>query len=136
MQNASVLIIAKGVDHKGILANCSFVLGLSAGRLLPTETFGPDVIDGDGTNHKFLTTISHYVREAGQSKLRALRSEFIQNPDVMVVDYTEDAAPVDYAAYAKSLGTHKGEEITYRALYVYGPAEYITAKTKNLSMLQ
>jgi hypothetical protein len=136
VQNASVLIIAKGVDHKGILANCSFVLGLTAGRLLPNESFGPDVIDGDRTNHKFLTNISHYVREAGQSKLKTLRSEFIQNPDVIVVDYTEDAAPADYATYTASLGTHKGEEIMYRAIHVYGPTEYVVSKTKNLSMLQ
>ncbi len=136
MNKASVLIIAKGVDHKGILANCAFVLGLTVGKLLPTETFGQDVIDGDGTNHKFLTNISHYVRESGQSKLRTLRAEFIQNSEVVVVDYTEDAAPADYSKYAESLAKHKGEEIIYRAIHVYGPAEYIISKTKNLSMLQ
>lgn len=136
MSKSSVLIIAKGVDHKGILSNCSFVLGLTAGKLLPDETFGADVTDGDGTTHKFLTNISHYVRVAGQSKLRTLRQEFIQNPDVIVVDYTEDAAPVDYSLYAKNLSQHKGEEIIYRAIYVYGPSEFINSKTKNLSMFQ
>ncbi|TAK58111.1 DUF2000 family protein [Patescibacteria group bacterium] len=136
MQKASVLIVAKGVDHKGILANCAFVLGLSVGKLLPAETFGVEVVDGDGTRHPALTNISHYVRESGQSKMRTLRAEFIQNPDVSVVDYTEDAAPADYAMYTKSLGAHKGEEIIYRAIHIYGPAEYVISKTKNLSMLQ
>lgn len=136
MQNASVLIVAKGVDHKGILANCAFVLGLTAGKLLPPETFGPEVVDGDGISHKSLTNISHYVREAGQSKLRTLRAELAQNPSVIIVDYAEDAAPADYLTYAKSLGEHKGEEIIYRAIHVYGPADFVVPKTKNLSMLQ
>jgi hypothetical protein len=133
---ASVLIIAKGVDHKGILANCSFVLGLTAGRLLPEGTFGADVIDGENSTHKYLTNISHYVREAGQSKIRTLRSELIQIPDVTIVDYTEDAAPADYTTYAKSLGSHSGEEIVYRAIHIYGPMDIVVSKTKNLSMLQ
>jgi hypothetical protein len=136
MGNVSVLIVTKGVDHKGILANCGFVLGLTAGRLLPTETFGEDVVDGDGSKHTFLTNVGHNVREAGQSKLHTLREEFSKTPGLIVVDYTEDAAPADYATYTEALKNHKGEEIVYRAVWIYGPAEIVIPKTKNLSALQ
>jgi len=136
MKIASVLIISKGLDHKGILANASFVLGLTSGRLLPNETFGPDVMDGEGSKHRFLTNIGHYVREAGQSKLQTLRTELMQFPDVTVIDYTEDAAPSDYKEYEQSLGRHKGEEIIYRAIHIFGPEEVVIPKTKNLSMLK
>jgi hypothetical protein len=136
MKIASVLIICKGLDHKGILANTGFVLGLTAGRLLPAETFGPDVIDGDNSTHKFLTNIGHYVREVGQSKLQTLRAELIQNPNVTITDYTEDAAPSDYQEYTKSLASHKGEQIVYRAIHIFGPEEIVVPKTKNLSMLK
>ncbi len=136
MKIASVLIISKGLEHKGLLANTGFVLGLTAGRLLPAETFGSDVVDGDNSTHRFLTNIGHYVREAGQSKLQSLRAELIQNPEVTIIDYTEDAAPSDYQEYAQSLARHKGEQIIYRAIHIFGPEEIVIPKTKNLSMLK
>lgn len=134
-ENVSVLIVNKAQDHTGILVNVGFVLGLTAGRELPNETFGREVVDGDGSQHPYLTNIGHIVRKAGQSKLRTLRNEFAQHPDVLVVDYTEDAAPVDYETYANGLESKKGEEIEYRAVYVYGPADIIIPKTKSLSAL-
>ena len=136
MQITSVLVVAKGLDHKGILANTGFVLGLTSGRLLPENTFGPDVTDGDGSKHRFLTNIGHYVREAGQSKLQTLRKEFADHPDVTVVDYTDDAAPADYKTYEENLAKHKGEEIVYRAIHIFGPEEIVVPKTKNLSMFK
>jgi len=134
--NISVLIVSKGIDHKGILTNCGFVLGLTAGKLLPQETFGDDVLDGDGSKHTFLTNIGHYIREAGQTKLRTLREEFLKMPEIIVVDYTEDAAPADYATYTNTLKIHKGEEILSRAIWVYGPESIVAPRTKNLSALQ
>ncbi len=136
MKITSVLIVSKGMEHKGLLANVGFVLGLTSGRLLPDDTFGKDVTDGDGSTHKFLTNIGHYVREAGQSKLKSLRDELAQIPEITIVDYTEDAAPSSYEEYAASLGRHKGEEIIYRAIHVFGPEEILLPKTKNLSMLK
>ena len=118
------------------MTNAAFVLGLTAGRLLSGDTFGPDVTDGDGSIHKHLTNIGHFVREAGQSKLQSLRSEFMQIEGATVVDYTEDAAPANYDEYASNLAGHKGEQILYRAIWVYGPAEIVLPKTKNLSRFQ
>jgi len=135
MDKISVLIVDKSLADKGLLSNAAFVLGLTAGRLLPDATFGDDVVDGEGRPHKFLTKIGHYVRKAGQSKLSSLRSKFVESPDVLIVDYTEDAAPADYGAYATSLAGHNGEEIKYRAIYVYGPEAIIVPLTKNLSRL-
>ena len=135
MTNVSVLIVDKNLKTPGVLANTAFVLGLTAGRLLPDETFGPDVVDGDGARHTYLTRIAHFVREAGQSKLRSLRAGFAELPEVRVVDYTEDAAPSDYETYTRDLGGHAGEQIVYRALYVYGPEEQVVPLTKNLSRL-
>ena len=135
MSKVSVLLVDKSQDNKGIIANASFVLGLTAGRELPDETFGPNVVDGDSSEHRYLTNIGHYVRKAGQSKLRALREYFVEQPDTVVVDYTEDAAPADYTEYEKTLGAHSGDAISYRAVYVYGPEEVVVPKTKNLSVL-
>lgn len=135
MKHVSVLIIDQSIESKGIAANASFVLGLTAGRELPAGTFGPEVMDGDGTPHKYLTNIGHYVRKAGQSKMRDLRAKFLATPGVTVVDYAEDAAPADYDEYARNLGSHKGEQIAYRALYVYGSEEAVLPLTKNLSRL-
>src|SRR5437588_208291 len=117
----SVLIVDQSVEDKGILTNAGFVLGLTAGRELAEEMFGHDVVDGDGSNHRYLTKIGHFVRKAGQSKLRDLRKQLSANDKVKIVDYTEDAAPADYEEYAKNLSSHKGEEIRYRALHIYGP---------------
>ena len=135
MKYLSVLIVDQSLDHKGIIANASFVLGLTVGRHQPQETFGPDVTDGDGSTHKHLTNIAHFVRKAGQGKLKTLRSEFIGIENVTIVDYPEDAAPSDYAHYQENLSKHKGEEITYRAIHFYGPEEILLPKTKNLSSL-
>lgn len=135
MKNISVLIINEKIDHKGILTNVSFVLGLTAGRELPKETFGADVVDGDNSPHKYLTNIGHYVRKAGQNKIRTIRKEFL-DAGIMVVDYTDDAAPADYATYMESIKSHKAEEIVYRAIWIYGPEEIVLPKTKNLSSLQ
>lgn len=135
MKNISVLIVNEKLDHKGILANTSFVLGLTAGRELPKETFGTDVVDGDGSMHKYLTNIGHYVRKAGQNKMRTIRKEFL-DAGIMVVDYTDDAAPADYVAYEANIKNHKSEEIVYRAIWVYGPEDIVLPKTKNLSSLQ
>lgn len=133
--NISVLIVDKGIESCGILANASLVLGLSAGRVLPNETFGQDVVDGEGNAHLSLTNIGHYVRKAGQNKLRTLREKFAQEEDVTLIDYTEQAAPADYQEYQDSLASASGEEIKYRALYVYGPEETVVPLTKNLSRL-
>ena len=132
---ASVLIFDKNLKDLGVVANTGFVLGLTAGRLMADETFGPDVVDGDGALHTFLTCTGHIVRKAGQSKLRTLRSEFAAEDGVTVIDYTEDAAPSSYAAYQEALGSHRGEEIIYRAIHVFGPFELIAPRTKNLSKL-
>jgi hypothetical protein len=131
----SVLIVEQSLDAAGIIANAAFVLGLTAGKLLPQETFGPDTIDGDGSTHKFLTNIGHYVRKAGQAKLRTLRNTFVNSAETSVIDYTEDAAPADYSVYASNLKEHSGEQISYRAIHVYGPEEVVVPLTKNLSRL-
>lgn len=131
----SVLVVEQSLEDKGVLTNAGFVLGLTAGRELPAAAFGGEVVDGDGASHKYLTNIGHYVRKAGQSKMRELRAKLAGNPDVKVVDYTEDAAPADYASYARALASHKGEEIKYRALYLYGPKDAVFPLTKNLSRL-
>ena len=131
----SVLIVDQSLKDKGILTNLGFVLGLTAGRELPENTFGHEIKDGDGSSHKYLTSIGHFIRKAGQNKIKDLRTKFLSDPKIMLVDYTEDAAPSDYKQYAKNLGTHKGEEIKYRAIYIYGPANIIVALTKNLSRL-
>src|SRR3989344_4296466 len=132
MKNISVLVINEKLDHKGIISNISFVLGLTAGRELSQDTFGPDVIDGDNSTHKYLTNIGHFVRKAGQNKIRTIRKEFLDQ-GVKVVDYTEDAAPADYEAYTSAIKSHKGEEIIYRAIWVYGLEEVVLPRTKNLS---
>lgn len=131
--NISVLILNKSMLDVGIMANVGFVLGLTAGRLLPNDSFGDSVLDGDGDRHEFLTRIAHHVRKAGAGKISTLRREFTTDADIVVVDYTEAAAPSSYEDYAQSLSGQRGDEIIYRALYVYGPAEKIIPKTKNLS---
>lgn len=135
MSHVSVLVVDKNLKTPGVLANTAFVLGLTAGRALPEATFGPPVVDGDGAEHTYLTNVAHFVREAGQSKLRTLRAAFSEMPEVHLVDYTEDAAPSDYATYQRDLAQHAGEQIVYRALHVYGPEEQVLPLTKNLSRL-
>ena len=135
MSKISLLILDKNVIDKGVLANVGLVLGLTAGKLLPDELFGPEVVDGDGSKHTFLTNIGHNARKAGQNKLKTLRDEFLGDPDVLVVDYTEDAAPANYQAYAASLREKSAEQLYYRAIYFYGPEEKLAPRTKNLSRL-
>ena len=133
---SSVLIVDQGIDSRGTIANIALVVGLSAGRELPGETFGSDITDGEGAVHRYLTRIGHIVRKAGQSKMRSIRAVLAGDPRILLVDYTEDAAPSNYAAYASSLSTRAGAEIQYRALYMYGPSEVIGPLTKNLSGLE
>jgi hypothetical protein len=132
---SSVLIIDQSIENKGVATNAGFVLGLTAGRELPETTFGHEAVDGDGLPHEYLTKIGHFVRKAGQSKMQELRNKFLAEPMVKVIDYTEDAAPADYEEYARNLASHKGKEIIYRALYVYGPQSIVLPLTKNLSRL-
>jgi hypothetical protein len=132
MKNVSVLIVDKNLP-RGVESNVAFVLGLTAGRLLPEDTFGGDVVDGDGKAHRFLTKIGHFVREATPSKLASLRQAFAAAPEVVITDYTDDAAPSSYEAYETSLRAHAGEQIIYRAIHVFGPEEVVAPLTKNLS---
>ncbi len=131
----SVLVVDQSIEHKGILTNAGFVLGLTSGRELPESTFGPAVVDGDNTIHQYLTKIGHFVRKASQNKLRELRTKLVAEPNVKMVDYTEDAAPANYEEYTQNLAKHKGEEIKYRAIHIYGPKTIILPLTKNLSSL-
>lgn len=135
VENISVLIMNQSIDSPGILTNAAFVLGLTAGRKMPEDTYGPEVVDGDGNHHAYLTQIGHYVRKASAGKIKALRDTFASMPGVLIVDYTEDAAPADYSAYTAALLSHSGDEIIYRALHVYGPSAAIIPLTKNLSRL-
>lgn len=134
-ENISVLLTNKAIEDKGILTNAAFVIGLTAGRLVPEDTFGPDVVDGDGSTHTYLTNIAHFVRKAGNSKIMTLRQEFEKYDNIHIVDYTEDAAPSTYEHYQEALQSHSGEEIEYRAMWVYGPSEVIVPLTKSLSKL-
>lgn len=134
-ENVSVLIVNQSLPEVGILVNAAFVVGLTAGRLLPDDSFGPDTVDGDGNTHLYLTRVGHYVRKATATKLRALRKTFTEIDNVRLVDYTEDAAPADYEAYTSALSSHREEEINYRAIHVYGPADVVIPLTKNLSRL-
>ncbi len=133
--NVSLLIVNKSIAEPGIIVNAAFVLGLTVGRHLPDETFGRAVIDGDGGRHESLTSIGHIVRKATSAKLRTLWNTFSADPDVSVVDYTEAAAPADYSAYTMALESIAGDEISFRAIHVYGPDEKIVPLTKNLSSL-
>jgi len=132
----SVVIVDQALEHKGILANAAFVIGLSAGRELPGETFGLDVTDADGKNHRYLTNIAHFIRKAGQAKIRTLREEFAADERTTVFDYSEDAAPSDYSEYAKSIASRKSNDISYRAIHIYGPESVVAPRTKNLSRLE
>ncbi len=60
---------------------------------------------------------------------------FATMPEVIVVDYTEDAAPANYEEYTSNLAVHSEQEIEYRAVYLYGPAEIINPYTQSLSRL-
>ncbi len=131
----SVLVVDQAINSVGVLANVALVLGLTAGRELPEETFGSNVVDADGTAHLYLTKIGHVVRKAGQRKIKSLREVLTGNPGVLMVDYTEDAAPADYSEYSESLARHSGGEVSYRGLYIYGPDEVVGPLTRNLSRL-
>lgn len=135
MTKVSVLVVDQQLDPVGIIANTSFVLGLTAGRELPENTFGEDVVDGEGKKHSYLTNIGHFVRKASQGKMKSIRSALSENKDTLIVDYTNDAAPSDYNEYATNLSRHAGDEIVYRAVYFYGPEEVVVPLTKNLSRL-
>lgn len=134
MANKSVVVVNEKLD-RGQQANVAFVLGLTVGRLLPEETFGGDVMDGDGATHRYLTRIGHTVRKANPNKLATLRNAFATTPEVVVVDYTKDAVPPVYEEYEAGLRSHSGDAIVYYGIAVYGPEELVISKTKNLSIL-
>ena len=134
MAYVSVLIVDKSEIAIGLMINVGFVLGLSASKLMPPDTFGTDAVDGDGVMHPALTCIGHIVREAGQNKLRTLRSEFSNSDGVYVTDYTAAAMPSSYDQYTDTLRQQSGEAIKYIAIHVYGPEEIVVPKTKNLSL--
>ncbi len=133
MNFCSVIIVDKAEEHHGLLANISFVLGLSASKYMPPETFREDAIDGDGAVHRGLTCIAHHVRQAGQNKLRTLRKHFTEIDSVEVTDYTRAALPSSYDEYTKTLKNQSGDEIEYLGIHLFGPEEAIVPKTKNLS---
>jgi hypothetical protein len=134
MQSISVLIVNQSIKEVGVLSNVAFVLGLTAGRLMPPVTFGEDVTDGSGRRHRYLTGIPHIVRKAGTAKLIALREALSNLDQVHVVDYAEEAATSSYAEYEAAIRGQTGD-IQYRAIHVFGPFETVYPLTKNLSRL-
>ena len=135
MASISVLIVNQSIADPGTVANVAFVLGLTAGRLMPAETFGEDVVDGGHHRHRYLTSLPHIVRKAGAAKLCTLREALSNIEGVHVVDYAEEAATSSYSEYEQALGTRPSEDIRYRAIHVFGPADMIYPLTKNLSRL-
>jgi hypothetical protein len=130
-----VLLVDQSITSAGIEQNLGLVLGLSAGRKMLCEHFGPDVSDADGRTHPQLTNSPHFVRKCSANKLRELRDVFASHPELIVVDYTEAAATSDYAAYAKALSEQAGDQVVYRAVFAFGPEQLLTPLTKNLSRL-
>jgi hypothetical protein len=130
-----VLLVNQSLAGAGVEHNAALVLGLTAGRLMPADCFGGDVFDGDAVKHTFLTRTPHFVRKCGAGKLRALRQQFAQHPELIVVDYTEAAAPSSYDAYEAALASQKGEQVEYRAVFAFGPEDVLAPLTKNLSRL-
>jgi hypothetical protein len=59
----SVLVVDESIVDLGILTNAAFVMGLSMGRHLPPETFGPDVKDANGVEYAALTAFPHHIRQ-------------------------------------------------------------------------
>lgn len=135
-ENISVLIIDQSLDHKGFLANHSFVLGLSAGRVMNDSLFGPEVQDKDGVIHMPLTNIGHMVKVASQGKIKELYKEFKLLNQCNVVDYTDASLTPIYSEYQEKLSTQDLREFTIRAMHVFGPKELVFPKTKNLDMLK
>jgi len=135
MANISVVVVNEKLD-RGLQANAVFVLGLTMGRLMGDATFGKDVVDGDGRQHSFLTCIGHTVRMASPTKVATLRNQLAEHPEVILVDYTEDAGPPVYELYELALKSHAGDAIIYRAFAAYGPEEVVYGRTKNLSLLR
>ncbi|MBP9839324.1 MAG: DUF2000 family protein [Proteobacteria bacterium] len=131
----SVLIVNQSLEHRGLLSNAAFVLGLTAGRELPPSTFGENVWDKDGKSHKYLTKIAHHVRKASGGKIRAIREAITDNSAISAVDYPEEAAPSDYSIYSNALKEKAISEIDYRAIHLYGPESLLLPLTKNLSRL-
>ena len=132
----SVLIIDQNLAHRGAMANAAFVLGLTAGRLMSDHLFGHDVEDRSGAMHRYLTRIPHFVKKAGQGKIRSLREALLVQPQVSIVDYPEEAAPSNYSVYAQNLSMKGADEITYRAIHVAGSYAVLYPLTKNLSRLE
>ena len=64
-----------------------------------------------------------------------LNQEILENPLLDVDGQQEDAATADYREYARSLSERSGDDIRYRALYIYGPEDIVGPLTKNLSWL-
>lgn len=130
-----VLLIDHSITSAGLEQNLGLVMGLSAGRKMLFENFGPDVCDADGRTHPQLTNSPHFVRKCSANKLRELRDCFASHPELIVVDYTEAAATSDYAAYAAALSEQAGDQVVYRAVFAFGPEHLLTPLTKNLSRL-
>jgi len=127
--------VNQAITHVGIIANATFVLGLSIGREMNASEFGDAVIDGSGSLHHALTNMKHIVRKAGDTKIKTLRAQLLAQPGVTVIDYTEAASTSDYDEYVRTLENQKSDEIIYRAIHILGPQEIVEPLTKNLSRL-
>lgn len=75
------------------------------------------------------------LRKTGRAVIVCAKGRGVKKPEVTLVDYVEDAAPADYDEYARNLRGRAGDEISYRALYVYGPEEVVLPLIRNLSRL-
>jgi hypothetical protein len=135
----SVLVVDESIVDLGILANAAFVMGLTMGRHLPLDTFGPDVKDANGVEYAALTALPHHVRKASKGQLRTLHTRAIaakkENIHVLVVAYPLQAATSSYLQYTADMALSPTQEMQYRAVHVAGPNEVVRTWTKNLSRL-
>lgn len=120
----------------GLLANAAAVLAFSASKYVP-DGVGHDVADAEGGIHLGITQIPIPILACEGERLVELRKQAAAAEGVTCIDFCDVAQCAKrYDEYATTLKHHKGSELKYLGLCMYGEPAPVKRLTGHFSLVK
>ena len=129
------------VDHTlplGLIANTSAVLAISIGKKYQ-EIVGEDVLDGDQTLHRGITSIPIPILKGEKDLIWETRKKLLEMDmdDLYYVDFCDVAqSSKTYDRYKSCLEKSSSEKLRYLGIALCGPEKVVSSLTGNIPLLR
>jgi hypothetical protein len=129
------------IDHTlplGLIANTAAVLAVSIGKRYK-EIVGEDLLDGDQTLHRGITSIPLPVLKGEKDLIWETRKKLLEmdQKDLYFVDFCSVAqTSKTYDEYKSRLENSSAERLDYLGIALCGPEKVVSSLTGNIALLR